>query len=122
MLTILKIVKKKLKVQNNNFYTHVIYEIQFYIKEIIKDSKIILTQILRETLWDSIKIGQLLTGKIKDNKQFGTLVFLDDETIGLVHNSELEKAGGRTYNEGQTIKVKVIAIDRSVRKIYLAVA
>lgn len=98
------------------------YEIQFYIKEIIKDSKIILTQILRETLWDSIKIGQLLTGKIKDIKQFGALVFLDDETIGLVHNSELEKAGGKSYTTGQTVKVKVIAIERMNRKIYLSIA
>jgi len=97
------------------------YEIQFYIKEIIKDSKIILTQILRETLWDNIKIGQTLTGKVKENKQFGTLIFLDDETIGLIHNSELEKAE-KTFNAGQTVKVKVIAIERMNRKIYLAVA
>lgn len=97
------------------------YEIQFYIKEVIKDSKIILTQILRETLWDSIKIGQMLTGKIKENKQFGTLVYLDDETIGLIHNSELEKVG-KNYNEGQTVKVKVIAIERVNRKIYLSIA
>ena len=97
------------------------YEIQFYVKEIIKDSKIILTQILKETLWDTIKIGQILTGKVKENKQFGTLVFLDDETIGLVHNSELEKSG-KSYNSGQTIKVRVIAIERMNRKIYLSVA
>jgi len=96
-------------------------EIDFYIKEIIKDSKIILTQILRDTLWDSIKINQTLTGKIKENKQFGTLVFLDDETIGLIHTSELEKAD-RSYQEGQTVKVKVIAIERMNRKIYLSIA
>jgi len=76
---------------------------------------------LRETLWDTIKIGQTLTGKVKENKQFGTLVFLDDETIGLVHNSELEKAG-KTFNAGASIKVKVIAIERMNRKIYLSVA
>lgn len=97
------------------------YEIQFYVKEIIKDSKIILTQILRETLWDNIKIGQILSGKVKENKQFGTLILLDDETIGLIHNSELEKAS-KTFNAGQTIKVKVIAIERMNRKIYLTVA
>ncbi len=97
------------------------YEIQFYVKEIIKDSKIILTQILKETLWDTIKIGQTLTGKVKENKQFGTLLFLDEETIGLIHNSELEKAK-KTFNAGQTVKVKVIAIERMNRKIYLSVA
>lgn len=97
------------------------YEIQFYIKEIIKDSKIILTQILRESLWDVIKIGQVLNSKVKENKQFGTLVYLDDETIGLIHNSELEKTD-KTLNAGQSVKVKVIAIERMNRKIYLAIA
>lgn len=97
------------------------YEIQFYVKEIIKDSKIILTQILKETLWDTLKIGQTLSAKVKENKAFGTLVWLDEETIGLIHTSELEKAG-KTFNEGQTAKVKVIAIERSNRKIYLSVA
>ena len=97
------------------------YEIQFYIKEIIKDSKIILTQILKDTLWDIIKIGQTLTGIIKDKKQFGDLVWLDEskETIGLLHNSELEKSN-KTFNIGQTVKVKVIAIERPNRKIYLS--
>ena len=95
-------------------------EIQFYVKEIVKD-KIILTQILRDSLWDSIKIGQFLTGKVKDNKQFGTLVFLDQETIGLIHISELEKTGKNPV-EGSEIKVKVIAIDRNNRKIFLTAA
>jgi len=94
-------------------------EIEFYIKEIIRD-KIILTQILRESLWDSIRIGQTLTGKVKEIKQFGALVFLDDETIGLVHISELEKSG-RHFDKGENIKVKVISLDRSNRKIFLTV-
>ena len=98
------------------------YEIQFYVKEIIKDSKIILTQILRESLWDTIKIGQTLTGKVKETKQFGTLIFLDDETIGLIHNSEMEKGGKTSYNAGASVKVKVIAIERMSRKIYLSIA
>lgn len=98
------------------------YEIQFYIKEIIaKDSRLILTQILRETLWDTIRINQVLTGKVKENKQFGTLVYLDEETIGLIHISELEKSG-KNYNDGQNVKVKVIAIERPIRKIYLSIA
>jgi ribosomal protein S1 len=97
------------------------YEIQFYVKEIIKDSKIILTQILKETLWDTIKIGQTLNAKVKENKGFGTLVWLDEETIGLIHSSELEKSG-KTFNDGQNVKVKVIAVERMNRKIYLSVA
>ena len=96
------------------------FQIEFYIKEIIKD-KIILTQILRESLWDTIKIGQTISGKVRDIKPFGALVILDEETNGLVHTSELEKSS-RKLTSGETVKVKVIAVDRSNRKIFLSVA
>lgn len=96
------------------------FEIEFYIKEIVKD-KIILTQILRETLWDNIKNGQIINGKVRDTKAFGTLVSLDDETVGLIHTSEMEKIG-KKFTPGQDIKVKVLAIDRNSRKIFLTVA
>jgi len=92
-------------------------EIEFYIKEIIKD-KIILTQVLRETLWDTIKNGQVIEGRVKDVKQFGTLVILDDETVGLIHTSEMEKLG-KKFTSGQDIRVKVLSVDRSSRKIFL---
>ena len=92
-------------------------QIEFYIKEIIKD-KIILTQVLRETLWDNIKNGQVIEGRVKDVKQFGTLVILDDETVGLIHTSEMEKLGKR-FTSGQDIRVKVLSVDRSSRKIFL---
>jgi len=95
------------------------FEIEFYVKEIIKD-KIILTQILRETLWDNIKNGQILDGIVKDTKQFGTLVNLDDETVGLIHTSEMEKLG-KKFTPGQELKVKVLSVDRMSRKIFLTV-
>jgi ribosomal protein S1 len=94
-------------------------QIEFYIKEIIRD-KIILTQILRETLWDTIKIGQVFDGKIKDIKPFGALIQLDDETNGLIHTSEIEKSGQK-LTAGNNVKVKIIAVDRMSRKIFLSV-
>lgn len=94
-------------------------EIQFYIKEIIKD-KIILTQILRESLWDNIKNGQILSGRVKENKSFGSLVYLDQETIGLIHISEIDKSR-KSLSEGDEVDVKVIAVDRHNRKIFLTV-
>jgi ribosomal protein S1 len=94
-------------------------QIEFYIKEIIKD-KIILTQILRETLWDTIKIGQVIEGRIKDVKPFGVLVTLDDETNGLIHNSEVEKSNQK-LQAGNNVKVKVISVDRMNRKIFLSI-
>lgn len=96
------------------------FEIEFYVKEIVKD-KIILTQILRETLWDNIKNGQLLDGRVRDIKQFGALISLDEETMGLIHTSELEKIG-KKFVADQEIKVKVLAVDRQNRKIFLTVA
>jgi ribosomal protein S1 len=96
------------------------FQIEFYIKEIIKD-KLILTQILRETLWDTIKVGQTITGKVRDIKPFGALIILDEETNGLIHTSELEKTS-KKVNTGEQVKVKVIAVDRTSRKIFLSVA
>lgn len=93
--------------------------VDFYIKEIIKD-KIILTQILKESLWDNIKNGQKISGKVKDVKQFGALIQLDEETIGLVHISELEKSK-RTVKAGDPVNIKVLLIDRSARKIFLSI-
>lgn len=93
------------------------FEIDFYIKEVIKD-KIILTQILRETLWDNIKNGQIIEGTVKDSKAFGTLVNLDDETVGLIHTSEMDKLS-KKFTQGQYIKVKVLSVDRMSRKIFL---
>ena len=96
------------------------FEIDFYVKEIVKD-KIILTQILRETLWDNIKNGQVLDGRVRDVKPFGVLISLDEETMGLIHTSELEKLG-KKFTAGQEAKVKVLAVDRQNRKIFLTVA
>jgi small subunit ribosomal protein S1 len=79
-----------------------------------------LTQILRETLWDTIKNGQTLNGVVKDTKQFGTLINLDDETVGLIHTSEMEKLG-KKFTSGQELKVKVLSVDRSSRKIFLTI-
>ena len=94
-------------------------EIEFYVKEIVKD-KLILTQILRQTLWDTLKIGDHLTGKVKTIKNFGALISLDEETNGLIHNSELEKHSVKIH-EGQELKVKVISVQRGERKIFLTV-
>lgn len=95
------------------------FPIEFYIKEVIKD-KIILTQMLRETLWDTIKNGQIIEGSVKDVKAFGTLVNLDDETVGLIHTSEMEKLG-KKFTPGQDLKVKVLSVDRMSRKIFLTI-
>ena len=89
------------------------FEIDFYVKEILKD-KIILTQILKKSLWDKIELEQTFEAKVKEIKQYGVLVYLDNETIGLVNNPS------RNLNPNDTINVKVTYIDKSSRKIHLA--
>lgn len=92
--------------------------IEFYVKEIIKNNKIILTQILKESLWDTIKVGKVLDGKIKDIKNFGALIELDEETTGLIQTTYINKHS-KALNIGDEIKVRVISLIRDDRKIYL---
>jgi len=92
--------------------------IEFYVKEVIKGNKIILTQLLRDSLWDTIHPKMIITGKVRDIKPFGVLVNLDDETVGLIHESEVEKSK-MTFTKNQEVVVKVLAADRMNRKIYL---
>lgn len=98
------------------------FEVEFFVKEVIKGKgnryKIILTQILRETLWDTIKNGQVIEGTVKDTKKFGTLVNLDEETVGLIHTSEMGKMN-KSFDRGDKVKVKVLSVDRTTRKIFL---
>jgi ribosomal protein S1 len=95
-------------------------EIKFFIKEIIKD-KLILTQIWKETVWDSVKKDVEYNGTVYDEKSFGILVRLDEETVGLIHTSELEKLGMKPAI-GSKVKVKVIAVQKMERKIYLTLS
>jgi ribosomal protein S1 len=93
-------------------------KIRFYVKDVIKNNKIILTQILKESLWDTIKVGKIMTGKIRDIKNFGALISLDDETTGLIQTAYISKYS-RKLNTGDEVKVKVISLAKDDRKIYL---
>lgn len=93
--------------------------IDFYVRDILKGDKIILTQILRESLWDTIRVGQVKEGVIRSVKPFGVLVALDDETTGLVQNTYIEKAGKKDLKKGDTVKVKIVSVIKDDRKIYL---
>jgi ribosomal protein S1 len=93
-------------------------QIEFYVKEVIKNNKIILTQILKESLWDTIKVGKVMNGKVRDVKNFGALIELDGETTGLIQTAYINKYP-KKLNAGDEIKVKVISLIRDDRKIYL---
>jgi small subunit ribosomal protein S1 len=92
-------------------------KMEFYIRDILKGNRLILTQIYRESLWDIIKVGQVMEGTIKSIKPFGILVKLDDETNGLIQNCNIDK--NSKYNEGDKVKVLVVKVIKDDRKIYL---
>jgi len=95
--------------------------IDFYIKDIIlKKKKIILTQILRKSLWDSIKKDKVIEGKVIMIKPFGALVQLDEETNGLIQNSYIQK-NNISLKAGDKVSTRVLSVIKDDRKIYLAI-
>lgn len=93
--------------------------IDFYVKEILKNNKIILTQELKETLWDELLVDDIIEGTVKSVRDFGILVSLDEDTIGLIPHTEVNRKK-IIVNNGDTINVKVLNINRSDRKILLS--
>ena len=97
-------------------------QIEFYIKDIIKGGdQIILTQHLENSLWDTIRVGDTLKGKVISIKPFGALISLDYETNGLIQTTYINK-NDKTLKAGTEIDVLVISIIRDDRKIYLTFA
>lgn len=98
-------------------------EIDVYLKD-IQGSKLNLTQIWRDSLWDTIKNGDKLEGTItsvkhfNNNKDFGVLVQLDFETKGMIHSSNLEGAF-EDYKVGQKLNVQVQNVYKQKRQITL---
>lgn len=92
--------------------------IEFYVKDITK-GKLFLTQIMRESLWDNIKVNDILVGKVSTLKDFGLMVDLDYETKGLLHKTVLPKSV-ETYKKGDQVTVVVTNVDKNKRQITLA--
>lgn len=97
-------------------------EIDFYVKDIIKGgNQIILTQTLEESLWDTVRVGDKLEGKVITVKPFGALIALDYETNGLIQTTYINK-NNKSLKSGEKVDVIVISIIRDDRKIYLTFA
>jgi len=93
--------------------------VNFYISDIIvQKNKINMTQILRESIFKNLKVGDILLGKVIDIKSFGALIQLDDETNGLIQSNILNKRK-TNLKVGERIDVKVLSILKDDRKINL---
>jgi ribosomal protein S1 len=100
------------------------YEVQFYVKDIVTNrdprrNRVYLTQILKESLWDSISTGQKMEGTVSSVKDFGLMIDLDYETKGLLHKSVLDRPLD-SYKKGETVNIKVTAVNKNNRQITLA--
>jgi small subunit ribosomal protein S1 len=101
-------------------------EIDFYVKEIIKnDTQIILSQFIKDSLWDTIKVDDIYTGKviaiILNRNPNGVLIELDHETNGLIQNTFLIR-NKKELKVEEKVDVRVISINKDDRKIYLTFA
>lgn len=94
--------------------------LEFYIKEIITNFKIILTQFYKENPWDSAedkyKPSSVVQGKVTSLKDYGAFIELEQGISGLLHVNELDK---NTVKEGDIINVRINRVDKVNKKVYL---
>jgi len=99
-------------------------KIEFWVKEIISDRKIILSQLgPKIDLWDGIdekyKPMMIAEGKVTKITSYGAFVELEKGISGLIHKSKLK---GADLSKGDTINVKIGSVNVSDRKITMNIA
>ena len=106
--------------------------IEFKVKEIVSNKKIILTQVEQpevkeDTSWEEftkdLQIPSLVDGKIRSVKDYGVFVGLHGTVTGMAHISGFPKGTSltETFNKGQEVTVEVTKIDNDTRKVFLKV-
>lgn len=100
--------------------------IEFNIKEIISEKKIMLTQ--KEEVevinpWDGLaakyNVPVSVQGTVKATKDYGIFITIEEGIVGLLHISELEDIDTSTIKKGDPITVTVTRIDEASRKVFL---
>jgi small subunit ribosomal protein S1 len=75
--------------------------------------------------WNEIKPGQVYSGKVTKLEKFGAFVDIGAERPGLIHISELANYRVEDVTEvvklGDTVEVKVLAVDRGKKQIKLSI-
>lgn len=70
-----------------------------------------------------LKVGQIVTGKIRKVEEFGAFIVIDKSSnvSGLCHRSEMAdkriEDARKLYDEGDAVKAKIIKIDQASKKI-----
>lgn len=104
-------------------------EINFYVKEIINENKIILSQVKTEPVVDpwkdienTFKTPSEVQGTVKSVKDYGLFVEIKEGVTGLLHISEIENIIDiKTIKPGDAITVQVTRIESSTRKVFLKI-
>ena len=103
--------------------------VQFKIKEVTEDNKVILSRkrVQEEALnWikNDLKEGQIVTGIVKNIKPYGAFVEIGGGIVGLVHIEDLSVARIKTPYErlkiGQKVNIVVKSINRETGKVILS--
>jgi ribosomal protein S1 len=96
--------------------------IEFRVKQIISDTKILLTEKDKEASpWDDLQNRfspeQLVVGKIVKITNYGVFVEIEKGISGLMHSSQLPKDS--SFKEGEEIEVIISKIEEASRRIVL---
>ena len=103
--------------------------VQFKVKDIDSQNRVILSrkQVQEEALnWvkKDLKVGQKVTGIVKNIKPYGAFIEIGGGIVGLAHIEDLSVARIKTPHErlkiGQTLEVVVKSIDREQGKVILS--
>jgi small subunit ribosomal protein S1 len=102
-------------------------EIEFFIKKIISENKITLSQKPVEPVSDPwynaserFKTPIDITGKIRSVKDYGAFVDIGEGLVGLLHVSEFPEGFDlNSLNKGEDITVTVTRIDEETRKVFM---
>jgi len=99
--------------------------IKFFVKDIISNTKITLTQKESSTVnpWQDIssryQIPSVVEAKVKTKKDYGIFVNIEEGVTGLLHISELRDLDLNDYNAGDSISVQITRIDEATMKVFL---
>lgn len=99
--------------------------INFFVKDIISNSKITLTQKEGTSINPWINIGSryqipsIVKATVKTKKEYGVFVNIEEGVTGLLHISELPEDTLDNYSSGDDIDVQITRIDESAMKVFL---
>ena len=100
-------------------------EVSFFVKDIISNTKITLTQKENTSVspWINInsryQIPSVVKATVKTKKEYGVFVNIEEGVTGLLHISELPKDTLDNYSNGDDIDVQITRIDEDAMKVFL---